>query len=143
MIEVIEYISLFIWMIFLFLSIYRETCRKKEINIFHLIRVDSVFFLALYIIYNDFARYEVLPYLYSVIIITSLVYLLYDIVDNYKFKKIAKKDYIYYIGGMVVVALVLIYYFIWGRITKVFIITLIVNLLIPGYVRLINRLKKN
>lgn len=148
--NVVEYFSLTIWIIYFFLALYREVRRNKDSDIkmilkhpFHFIRIDSVFFLGIYLTYNNFARDEVLFYLYGVIVITSLVYLLYDLVDNYGFNKINKKDYKYYLGGCGIVIVLAMFWLITKRSILTSTLTLVINLLIPSYVSFINWIKKN
>lgn len=150
MIEIVKYLSLSLWIVYFFLAIYREIKRNKDKSIklilqkpFHFIRIDSLFFLVVYLYYNKIARDEVLPYLYLIIVITNIVYLLYDLFDNYKFEKISKKDFWYYFLGFVVVALTIGYLFICKNAIRVSTITLIINLLIPCFISVISFFKKN
>ena len=98
MYEVIEYIGISLWLIYLILFMNREILRKNkyknEYNIkmlinkpFHLIRIDSIFFLLVYVYYSNLSDNRMLPYLYVIIMITNIVYVLYDISDNYKDRK--------------------------------------------------------
>lgn len=150
MIKVVEILSLSLWSIYFLLGIYREIRRNREATFkelikhpFHFIRVDSLFFLIIYLLYNYIARDEVLPYLYLVIIITNIVYLLYDLVDNYKFNKIRKEEYIYFIVGVLVIISLFIYLYLCKNSLRVASISLFFNLLIPSLVSLIKLTKKN
>lgn len=150
--DVVAYVSLGIWGIYFFLLIYRELRRvKKEPdkfagkNIlkhpFHLLRIDSLFFLLIYLVYNNFAKEIVLPYLYFIIVVTNIVYLLYDLGDNYGFKWPEKRELVYFFGGLIIIGFLLLYLVVKKNLLKLSIITLIVNLLVPGYVCIFNLIK--
>ncbi len=150
MIEIVKYISLILWVGYFFLGIYREIKRNKNKNIkeilqkpFHFIRIDSLFFLIVYLYYNKIARDEVLPYLYLIIVITNIVYLLYDLFDNYKFERINKNDLLYYFLGIIIVVLLTIYLFICDNAIRVSTITLVINILIPCFISVVSFFKKN
>lgn len=154
MIEVIEYCGLILWLIYLILLANREISRKikyeneytKELIIkkpFHLIRIDSLFFLIVYLIYNNFADNRVLPYLYLIIVLTNIVYVLYDISDNYKEIKISlQKEYIYYLGVIVLLVIAGLYLFIIRNLFNTCTLTLVLNLFVPIYIWLVKILKK-
>ena len=154
MIEVIEYFSIILWAFYLYLVVKREILRKyilkdeykKNMIInhpFHIIRIDSVFFLLVYIIYNDFADTRVMPYLYLIIIITNIVYVLYDLIDNYKNINIkAKEEYINYILYFSIIIVLIIYMLISKNIMKTYIYTLIINLLVPVIIWGVNKVIK-
>lgn len=143
MIKVVEYLGIILWVIYLFLLINRELCRKnkyideynKKLIIkhpFHLFRIDSIFFLIVYLIYNNFADINVISYIYIVIIITNIVYVIYDISDNYKFEKnIIKKEFLNYIIGLLFAIFLLIFMIFNDNIVNVYLITLIINIMIP------------
>ena len=75
---VIEYCGLILWIVYIFLFVNREIGRKnkyaseykKDLIIkkpFHIIRIDTLFFLIVYVVYSNFADNRVLPYLYLII----------------------------------------------------------------------------
>lgn len=147
--KVVEYISLALWGTYLIFATYREI---KSVNgsiklilkkPFHFIRIDSLLFLIIYLVYNNFARIEVLPYLYLIIVLTSVVYLMYDLTDNYKFKKLKKWEYLVFIPVVIVLILVLSYLYFSEKMLRVATITLIINLFIPAYVSLVKFLKNH
>lgn len=143
MIKVVEYIGIILWIIYLFLLINRELCRKnkyideynKKLIIkhpFHLFRIDSIFFLVVYLIYNNFADVNVISYIYIGIIITNIVYVIYDISDNYKVEKnVLKKEFINYFIGFLFVIFLLLFMIFSKNVVNVYLITLIINILIP------------
>ena len=153
MYEIIEYIGISLWIINLILFTKREISRKnkyiEKYNIkmlinepFHLFRIDSVFFLIVYIIYNNLADNRFLPYLYVLIMITNIVYVLYDIADNYKgVKNIFKKELINYLGIVLFALVVFIYWFITKNLDNTCILTLVLNLLVPVYIWVVNMIK--
>ncbi len=143
MIKVVEYLGIILWIIYLFLLINRELCRKnkyideynKKLIIkhpFHLFRIDSIFFLIVYLIYNNFADVNVISYIYIGIIITNIVYVIYDISDNYKVEKnVLKKEFINYFIGFLFVIFLLLFMIFSKNVINVYLITLIINILIP------------
>ena len=153
MYEIVEYIGIGLWIINLILFTKREISRKnkyiEKYNIkmlinepFHLFRIDSVFFLIVYIIYNNLADNRFLPYLYVLIMITNIVYVLYDIADNYKgVKNIFKKELINYLGIVLFALVVFIYWFITKNLDNTCILTLVLNLLVPVYIWVVNMIK--
>ncbi len=142
--KVVMYIGLIIWGVYLFLAIYREIKKNRKMQDilkkpFQIFRIDSIFFLVIYLIYKNIIRGEILTYLYLAIIITNLVYLIYDLVDNYSMTKIKKNEMLYYFGGLIGIAILFIYLMITKNMIKVSIITLIINLFIPIYVIILNK----
>ena len=143
MIKVVEYIGIILWIIYLFLLINRELCRKNKYideynkklivkHPFHLFRIDSIFFLVVYLIYNNFADVNVISYIYIGIIITNIVYVIYDISDNYKVEKnVLKKEFINYFMGFLFVIFLLWFMIFSKNVVNVYLITLIINILIP------------
>lgn len=151
--EVIEYCGLGLWIIYVFLFVNREIGRKnkyikeykKELIIrkpFHVIRIDTLFFLLVYIVYADFADNRVLPYLYLIIVITNIVYCGYDIADNYKNKRNIKKELPNYIATFILIFIVLGYLLITENLFNTCMLTLGLNLLVPVYVWVIAAFKK-
>ena len=153
MYKTVEYIGLSLWVIYLILFMNREIKRKnkyqKEYNIkmiinkpFHLIRIDSVFFLIVYVIYSNLSDNRVLPYLYVIIMITNIVYVLYDISDNYKdIKNKLKKELINYFGIILFVIIVIIYFLINKNLDNTCILTLVLNIFTPVYIWIVNMIK--
>ena len=149
MMEVIEYSGLILWLIYLFLFTKREISRKnkyskeytKELIIkkpFHIIRIDSLFFFIVYLVYTNFADNRVLPYLYLIIVITNIVYVSYDIADNLKsFKSKDGSDLKYYSGAIVLGVIAFIYMIISKDLFNTCTLTLGLNLLVPAYVWII------
>ena len=154
MMEVIEYCGLILWIIYLFLLVNREIGRKnkfakeyhKELIIkrpFHIIRIDNLFFIIVYLIYSNFADNRVLPYLYLIIVLTNIVYVVYDIADNYKKEKIdLRKELVYYSGAIVLVIVAFGYMLISKNLFNTCTLTLALNLLVPIYIWLIKIIKK-
>lgn len=153
MYKTVEYIGLSLWVIYLILLMNREIKRKnkyqKEYNIkmiinkpFHLIRIDSVFFLIVYVIYSNLSDNRVLPYLYVIIMITNIVYVLYDISDNYKdIKNKLKKELINYFGIILFVIIVILYFLINKNLDNTCILTLVLNIFTPVYIWIVNMIK--
>ena len=143
--EVIEYCGLILWLVYLFLFVKREIRRKnkyaneytKELIIkkpFHVIRIDSLFFFIVYFIYSDFADNRVLPYLYVIIVLTNIVYVIYDITDNYKVKKSNWSDELIYCSGALILAIfAFVYLLITKDLLKTCTLTLALNLVVPIY----------
>lgn len=147
--RVVEYVSLFLWSVYLIIAIYREV-KSENLNLktfwkkpFHFIRIDSLLFLVIYLIYNNFARVEVLPYVYLVMIIASIVYLLYDLFDNYKMTKVKKAEFIYFFLGLLLIILIFTYLIIGDDSINLLIITLVINLLIPLFISFVKLIKKH
>ena len=130
-------------------EIKRKNKYQKEYNIkmiinkpFHLIRIDSVFFLIVYVIYSNLSDNRVLPYLYVIIMITNIVYVLYDISDNYKdIKNKLKKELINYFGIILFVIIVIIYFLINKNLDNTCILTLVLNIFTPVYIWIVNMIK--
>lgn len=153
MYKTIEYIGLSLWVLYLILFINREIARKnkfkKEYNIkmiinkpFHLFRIDSIFFLIVYIIYSNLSDNRILPYLYVIIMITNIVYVLYDISDNYKDIKIKfKKELVNYLGVVLFIIIVFIYFIISKNLDNSCILTLILDIFGPVYIWIVNMIK--
>ena len=153
MYEVIEYIGISLWLIYLILFMNREILRKNkyknEYNIkmlinkpFHLIRIDSIFFLLVYVYYSNLSDNRMLPYLYVIIMITNIVYVLYDISDNYKDKKnIFKQEIFNYAGILLFVVIVFMFWLFNKNLDNICILTLVLNLFVPVYVWIINMIK--
>ena len=143
--EVIIWISLILWVLYGFLFIYREILRnkknKEKNNIFHLIRFDTILFLAIYLFYKFFARNVNFSYLFLVIVITNIVYILYDLGDNYEIKKFSLNYLVYYIFYILIVVILGIVYIFTRDYLLITIILLIINILIPSYVALIYHVK--
>ena len=153
MYEVIEYIGISLWLIYLILFMNREILRKNkyknEYNIkmlinkpFHLIRIDSIFFLLVYVYYSNLSDNRMLPYLYVIIMITNIVYVLYDISDNYKDRKnIFKQEVFNYAGILLFVVIVFVFWLFNKNLDNICILTLVLNLFVPVYVWIINMIK--
>ena len=139
-----SWISIGLWAIYGILLVYREILRNREMknnNIFHLIRFDSVLFLAIYLFYKYYADNIKFFYLYSAIIITNIVYILYDIMDNYE-RNDNKGSILYYLVFMIIAAGLCFYYVITNNYLLVTTITLVINIFIPLYVWLLNHFKR-
>ena len=153
MYKAVEYIGLSLWIIYLILFMNREIKRKnkykKEYNIkmiinkpIHLIRIDSVFFLIVYIIYSNLSDNRILPFLYVIIMITNIVYVLYDISDNYKdIKNKFKKELINYFGIVLFIIIVIVYFLINKDLDNTCILTLVLNIFTPVYIWIVNMIK--
>lgn len=153
MYEVIEYIGISLWLIYLILFMNREILRKNkyknEYNIkmlinkpFHLIRIDNIFFLLVYVYYSNLSDNRMLPYLYVIIMITNIVYVLYDISDNYKDRKnIFKQEIFNYAGILLFVVIVFMFWLFNKNLDNICILTLVLNLFVPVYVWIINMIK--
>ncbi len=155
MIEIIEYCGLILWVIYLFLFVNREIARKnkyikeydKSLIIkkpLHIIRIDSLFFFLVYLIYNNFADNRVLPYLYLIIVLTNIVYVVYDLADNYKGQKVVlKNELIYYSGAIILVVVAFVYMMFSKDLFNTCTLTLGLNIIVPIYIWLIKILIKN
>ena len=142
--NVMSWISIGLWAIYGILLVYREILRNREMknnNIFHLIRFDSVLFLAIYLFYKYYADNIKFFYLYLAIIITNIVYILYDIMDNYE-RNDNKGSILYYLVFMIIAAGLCFYYVITNNYLLVTTITLVINIFIPLYVWLLSRFKR-
>ena len=137
MIEIIEYCGLILWVIYLFLFVNI----KKPL---HIIRIDSLFFFLVYLIYNNFADNRVLPYLYLIIVLTNIVYVVYDLADNYKGQKVVlKNELIYYSGAIILVVVAFVYMMFSKDLFNTCTLTLGLNIIVPIYIWLIKILIKN
>ena len=155
MIEIIEYCGLILWVIYLFLFVNREIARKnkyikeydKSLIIkkpLHIIRIDSLFFFLVYLIYNNFADNRVLPYLYLIIVLTNIVYVVYDLADNYKGQKVVlKNELIYYSGAIILVVVAFVYMMFSKDLFNTCTLTLGLNIIVPIYIWLLKILIKN
>lgn len=146
----VEYTSLILWGIYFLISIYREVRRNEDKDFkmilkkpFHFIRIDNLFFLGVFIFYNRIARDDVLPYLFLFIVITNIVYLMYDLVDNYGVLKWDSKNAFYFVAGVFVLFFLGIYYFWCKNGIRMATILLAINIFIPSFVSLIRLIKKN
>ena len=75
--------------------------------------------------------------------LTNIVYVLYDISDNYKEIKISlQKEYIYYLGVIVLLVIAGLYLFITRNLFNTCTLTLVLNLFVPIYIWLVKILKK-
>ena len=154
MIEIIEYCGLILWVIYLFLFVNGEIARKnkyikeydKSLIIkkpLHIIRIDSLFFFLVYLIYNNFADNRVLPYLYLIIVLTNIVYVVYDLADNYKGQKVVlKNELIYYSGAIILVVVAFVYMMFSKDLFNTCTLTLGLNIIVPIYIWLIKILIK-
>lgn len=152
---VIEYCGLILWIVYIFLFVNREIGRKnkyaseykKDLIIkkpFHIIRIDTLFFLIVYVVYSNFADNRVLPYLYLIIVITNIVYCAYDVADNYKTpKRDIKKELANYLCTVAVVIIAFGYMFFSKNLFNTCTLTLALNLVVPIYVWLIKVIKSN
>ena len=134
--NVVSWISIGLWIVYGLLFIYREVLRNKGLknnNIFHLIRFDTILFLAIYIFYQYYADNIKFFYLYLALIITSIVYIIYDIVDNYG-RNNNKGSFLYYFIFIIIATILCFYYAITHNYLLVTTITLVINIFIPLYV---------
>ena len=143
--QVVTWISIILWVLYGILFIYREILRNEKsnqkFNIFHIIRFDTILFLAIYLFYKYFAKNVNFSYLFLVIVLTNLVYLIYDLGDNYEMKNVNINDYIYYLIYLVIVIILGIVFIISSDYILITTIALIINILIPCYVALIYGVK--
>ena len=110
----------------------------------HIIRIDSLFFFLVYLIYNNFADNRVLPYLYLIIVLTNIVYVVYDLADNYKGQKVVlKNELIYYSGAIILVVVAFVYMMFSKDLFNTCTLTLGLNIIVPIYIWLIKILIKN
>lgn len=153
MYKTIDYFGFILWVIYLILFMNREIKRKnkyiEEYNFkmiinkpFHLIRIDSVFFLIVYFIYSNLSDNRLLPYLYVIIIITNIVYVLYDMSDNYKLDKIKFRNEIFnYLAIILLIIIIIITLLLKVDLNNVCILTLTLNLFIPIWAWIVNMIK--
>lgn len=150
MYEVVELISFIIWIIYFWILVSREIRRKNmnkekytlsylKKNIFYLIRLDNLFFLIMFYIYKGFNNTSVTVYLYFVFVVSSLVFILYDIKDKYDIKKNKlNKEKIYLFGSLILFLIPNIHYYFHKDMPIACYYTLIVNFLVPIVIFLIN-----
>ena len=102
--EMISWLNIILWSFYILLYVYREINNKN-------VRVSkiNILFLVIFLVYNYILRKEIIPVLYLILIIFSIIYLLYDyfnIIDGFELNKRNVK----YIGGtLLVIGLVFIY----------------------------------
>lgn len=137
----VEILNFIFFLIYFVLVYYREVKRNSLENDvyspFRLVRIDSLFFLIVYASYVMILRKEVLLYPYLVIMITNIVYIAYDLGDNYKLERLSKKE----IAILVACLLVLIALFIISfKLNKMiafnifsFVIILIMPIVMSGF----------
>ncbi len=141
--KVVSIISIIIYLGYYYFLNLREIKKDKDNNkLFYLIRLDSLFYLVTFYIYKGFNKEAVSIYLYFIFMFSSLVFILYDLNDNYDLKKQIKIDRIYYIIGLSILIIPLIYYLKTNNIINMYFITLIINLLIPLIIYIVKRFKK-
>lgn len=141
--KVVSIISIIIYLGYYYFLNLREIKKDKDNNkLFYLIRLDSLFYLVTFYIYKGFNKEAVSIYLYFIFMFSSLVFILYDLNDNYDLKKQIKIDRIYYIIGLGILIIPLIYYLKTNNIINMYFITLIINLLIPLIIYIVKRFKK-
>ena len=156
--KIVVYISLFIWFIYFILLTNREIFRKNKDkekynlnflkkNVFYLFRLDSLFFLVMFYIYKGFNNDSVTIYLYFVFVVSSLVFILYDLNEKYDIKKNKfKKEKWYYFVAFLMLLIPLVYYLVKKDIASTCFYTLLINFLLPiaiFFTKLIkSRLKK-
>ena len=100
------------------------------------------FFLIVYFIYSNLSDNRLLPYLYVIIIITNIVYVLYDMSDNYKLDKIKFKNEIFnYIVIILLIAIISFSLILKMNLNNICILTLALNLFIPIWVWIVNMIK--
>ena len=140
---IVSIISFIIWIIYYYFLVNREIVRKNmnkdkynfkllKQDIFYLCRLDSLFYLITFYIYKGFNKTSVTIYLFFIFVFSSLVFILYDINDNYDLKKNNfKKEKIYYLICFIIMFIPLIFYLFKKDITNTCFLTLIINFLIP------------
>lgn len=141
--RIVKIISMIIWIIYFWLLIKREIIRKNKnkdkytwnilkSNIFYLVRLDNLFFLIMFYIYKGFNNDSVTAYLYFVFMFASLVFILYDLDDKYKIKKIDwSKETKYFIGAGILFVIPIIYYLITKDLANSYMLTFIIDFLVP------------
>ncbi|MBD8924203.1 hypothetical protein EGR52_12565, partial [bacterium] len=98
----------------------------------------------IFLVYNYILRKEIIPVLYLILIVFSIIYLLYDyfnIIDGFELNKRNVK----YIGGtLLVIGLVFIYVLLKNDFLNTYLVTLIINaIFVPIYMLVKNNIKKN
>lgn len=144
--DVIVWISFIIWIIYYWLLVNREICRKNKFqekytwellkkDIFYLFRLDNLFFLIMFYIYKGFDNESVTIYLYFVFVVSALVFIFYDIQDKYNLRnnKLIKEK-IYYIISLLAFLVPIIYYFSTKDIANSCFYTLLINMLVPIFI---------
>jgi hypothetical protein len=134
--KLMMYICLILWIIYYILLNKREYLRNKEqtkSGIFHLIRFDFILYLVIYIIYSLTLREYILPYLYLAIMLTGIVYVSYDLKDNYKKVKTIPEttSILLYLLVSIIILLISIYFIITNNFKVFSYITLICIFLTP------------
>jgi len=141
--NLVKNISFIIWTIYYILLTNREIARKNmnkdkytwnllTKDIFYLFRLDSFFFLIMFYIYKGFNNDSVTYYLYFVFMVSSLVFILYDLQDKYNIKKNkVKKEKRYYFASFILYLIPGIYYFLKKDIPTVCLWTFAVNFFLP------------
>lgn len=133
--KVVSIVSFIIWLIYYYFLVNREIVRKnkeEKNDFFHLFRLDSLFFLITFYIYKGFNNQSVTIYLYFIFMVSSLVYILYEIEDKYNIKENnINKEKIYYILSLLILLIPIIYYLRHKDLAFTCFITLIINFLIP------------
>ena len=85
-----------------------------------------------------------LPYLYLIIVLTNIVYVVYDLADNYKGQKVVlKNELIYYSGAIILVVVAFVYMMFSKDLFNTCTLTLGLNIIVPIYIWLIKILIKN
>ena len=91
-----------------------------------------------FVVSTNFADSRVLPYLYLIIVITNIVYVSYDIVDNLKTYKRKDENDLKYYSGVIVLGVIAFVYMIFSKdLFNTCTLTLGLNLLVPAYVWII------
>lgn len=145
--KVVSTVSFLIWLCYYYYLVKREIIHKNQDlnlkkNIFHLIRLDSLFYLVAFYIYKGFNNNSVTIYLYFIFAFSSLVFILYDL-ENYNQIKInIKKEKIYYLFSFILIFIPIIYYIKTNNIANTEFITLIINFLLPVGINIIKVLDK-
>lgn len=145
MIKTIEYVSIMLWVIYYYMAIGREVKKKNKFtlkalvkNPFKFIHSASLIFLIVYLLYQNYIREEVIPFVYFIIILTNVVYLGYDIHDNYQ-RKLNKREFYRVLLSLLLVGIVCIYILINGNILVALVLTLIIDVFIPLVGSLLNK----
>ena len=146
--KVVSIISFILWIFYYYFLVNRELVRKNSPNsfkedFFYLVRLDSLFFLITFYFYKGFNNASVTIYLFFIFIFSSLVFILYDINDNYDIKKIKfKKEKYYYLICLIIMFIPLIYYFKTKNIANTCCYILDINFLIPIIIYIIRIIMK-
>ena len=95
--EMISWLNIILWSFYILLYVYREINNKN-------VRVSkiNILLLVIFLVYNYILRKEIIPVLYLILIVFSIIYLLYDyfnIIDGLELNKRNVK----YIGGTLLV----------------------------------------